>query len=206
VQPPPTLEREQALWAKGYRFVAGIDEVGRGPLAGPVVAAAVIFPPGAVVVEGLRDSKAMTHKQRLRVAALVREQSLAWAVSAASVREIDRRNILRATALAMRRAVARLPVLPDHIIIDGSPLPELRLAHESVVKGDRISQSIAAASVLAKCARDHLMELLGQRYPAFHWDRNKGYATADHTMAIDEHGLTPHHRRSFAPVGQLMLF
>ena len=123
--PDPTLEREAALWAKGFRLVAGLDEVGRGPLAGPVVAAAVVFAPGQAAIEGLRDSKVMSPSERERVAEEVRAAALHWALGAASVREIDRINIRRASALAMRRALERLPITPDHVLVDGTPLPEL---------------------------------------------------------------------------------
>jgi len=202
----PSLERERTLWADGYRFVAGIDEVGRGPLAGPVVAAVVVFPPGCEPVEGLRDSKTLSARQRDKVAAAVKEVALAWAVGAASVREVDRRNILRATALAMRRAILRLPSKPDKFLIDGSPMPELRFEHEAIVKGDLHCQSIAAASVIAKCVRDDIMIRLARRYPDFGWDLNKGYATIEHLAAIEALGTTAHHRKSFAPIGQLTLF
>lgn len=202
----PSLERERTLWADGYRFVAGIDEVGRGPLAGPVVAAVVVFPPGCEPVEGLRDSKTLSARQRDKVAAAVKKVALAWAVGAASVREVDRRNILRATALAMRRAILRLPRKPDKFLIDGSPMPELRFEHEAIVKGDLHCQSIAAASVLAKCVRDDIMIRLARRYPDFGWDLNKGYATIEHLAAIEALGTTAHHRKSFAPIGQLTLF
>lgn len=202
----PSLERERTLWADGYRFVAGIDEVGRGPLAGPVVAAVVVFPPGCEPMEGLRDSKTLSARQRDKVAAAVKEVALAWAVGAASVREVDRRNILRATALAMRRAILRLPSKPDKFLIDGSPMPELRFEHEAIVKGDLHCQSIAAASVIAKCVRDDIMIRLARRYPDFGWDLNKGYATIEHLAAIEALGTTAHHRKSFAPIGQLTLF
>lgn len=198
----PTLERERALWSKGYRHVAGIDEVGRGPLAGPVVTAAVIFGHDQGTIEGLRDSKQMTAKQREEVSGAVREVAVAWAIGAASVREIDRWNIKRATALAMGRAVSRLSLPPDYVIIDGRPMPELEYEHDAVVGGDATSMSIAGASVLAKCVRDHLMKLLDTRYPKFHWRENKGYATAEHMAMLDDIGPTPHHRRSFAPVVQ----
>lgn len=198
----PTLEREAALWAQGYRAVAGVDEVGRGPLAGPVVAAAVVFRPGQLLIEGLRDSKAMTASARERAADQVRECARGWAVAAASVREVDRLNIKRATALAMRRAIARLPVHPDYILLDGNPLPELGMEHEAIVGGDRESQSIAAAAVIAKCVRDHLMALLGRKYPRFGWEENKGYGTRAHLDALDSDGPSPHHRRSFEPVLQ----
>ena len=202
----PTLEREVALWAQGHRIVAGVDEVGRGPLAGPVVAAAVVFPPGQDPIEGLRDSKKMTARSRERAAREVRSVALAWAVGAASVREIDRVNIRRATALAMRRAIARLSVVPDYLLVDGNPVPELGRAHEAVVQGDGHCLTIAAASVIAKCVRDRLMVLLARKYPAFGWEENKGYATRAHMNALDHSGPTPHHRTSFSPVAQLQLF
>ncbi len=202
----PTLARESALWAKGFQRVAGLDEVGRGPLAGPVVAAAVILPQGVPAIEGLRDSKQMTARQRNRVAGVVRDIALAWAVGAASPREIDRLNILKATALAMRRALSLLSPPPDHVLVDGNPFPELRREHEAIVKGDATCLSIAAASVLAKQARDRLMVMLGSRFPVFGWEHNMGYGTAEHIAAIDSNGLTPHHRRTFTPVSQLKLF
>jgi len=202
----PTLARESALWAKGFHRVAGLDEVGRGPLAGPVVAAAVILPQDTPPIEGLRDSKKMTARQRDRVAGVVRDIALAWAVGAASPREIDRLNILKATALAMRRALSQLSPPPDHVLVDGNPFPELRCEHEAIVKGDATCLSIAAASVLAKQTRDRLMVMLGSRFPAFGWEQNMGYGTAEHIAAIDSNGLTPHHRRTFRPVAQLKLF
>ncbi len=202
----PTLARENALWAKGCRYVAGLDEVGRGPLAGPVVAAAVVLPHNATIIAGLRDSKQMTARQRDRVAGVIRDTALAWGVGAASPREIDRLNILGATALAMRRALSLLSQAPDHVLVDGKPFPELRCEHEAIIKGDATCLSIAAASVLAKQARDRLMVLLASRFPAFGWEQNMGYGTAEHLAAIEANGLTPHHRRSFGPVSQLRLF
>ncbi len=202
----PTLARESALWAKGCRYVAGLDEVGRGPLAGPVVAAAVVLPQNATIIAGLRDSKQMTARQRDRVAGVIRDTALAWGVGAASPREIDRLNILGATALAMRRALSLLSQAPDHVLVDGKPFPELRCEHEAIIKGDATCLSIAAASVLAKQARDRLMVLLASRFPAFGWEQNMGYGTAEHLAAIEANGLTPHHRRSFGPVSQLRLF
>ncbi|MFQ5704829.1 MAG: ribonuclease HII [Gemmatimonadales bacterium] len=198
----PTLERETALWAQGHEVVVGLDEVGRGPLAGPVVAGAVVFQPRQAPIEGLRDSKSMTALSRERAAREVRAQALAWAVGAASVHEIDRFNIRGATALAMRRALARLRVAPDYVLVDGSPFPELGTAHEAIVRGDGTCLTIAAASVLAKCVRDRLMLLLARRYPGFGWDHNKGYATRSHLNALDRSGPTPHHRSSFSPVVQ----
>ena len=202
----PTLRRERALWAVGRHYVAGVDEVGRGPIAGPVVAAAVVLQPGERAIAGLRDSKQLTARARERLVAVICRRALAWAVGAASVREIDRINIRRATALAMRRALARLSVSPDYVLLDGTELPELGRAHEPLIKGDAHCQSIAAASVLAKQTRDRLMRLLGVRYPSFGWQENKGYATEDHLAALDRAGPTRHHRVSFMPVVQLKIF
>ena len=201
-----TLERESALWEAGCRYVVGLDEVGRGPLAGPVIAGATVFERGGACIEGLRDSKQMTAKERERVAAEIREVALFWSLAAASVREIDRINIRRATALAMRRAIARLGVIPDYILVDGLELPELGRSHEALVKGDSSCQSIAAAAVLAKVVRDRLMNRLSVKYPDFGWSSNKGYATAQHLAALDTAGPSPHHRSSFTPVAQTRLF
>lgn len=201
----PNLEREAALWAMGHEVVAGIDEVGRGPLAGPVVAAAVVFLPGQLPIRGLRDSKLLSPLQREVVALEVKARAFAWTVGAASVFEIDTLNIRRATALAMRRALDRLPCSPDYVLIDGNPVPELGSSHEAIVKGDRTCQSISAASVVAKCLRDHLMTNLAKLYPQFGWDANKGYGTAAHLAALDEFGPTPHHRKTFSPLAQVRL-
>lgn len=201
----PTLERERALWSAGRHRVAGVDEAGRGPLAGPVVAAAVVLPADTRAVPGLRDSKVLTPHARDRIALRVRRRALAVAVAAASVREIDRFNIRQATILAMRRAIARLPLPPDHILVDGLPLPELLLEHDAIVDGDARCQSIAAASVIAKTVRDRLMGRLAAHYARYGWETNRGYGTADHLAAIALHGPTPHHRRSFEPVAQLRL-
>jgi ribonuclease HII len=205
VAPHPTLRRERALWALGFRSVAGLDEVGRGPLAGPVVAAAVVFPPGQRALRGLRDSKELTERQRERLGRVIRGAALSWAVAAASVREIDRFNIRRATALAFRRALARLSPPVDYVLLDGLAVPELGREHEAIVDGDAKIQSIAAASVLAKLVRDRLMARLACHYPRFCWDANKGYGTAEHLAALDAGGPTPHHRRSFTPVVQLRM-
>ncbi len=204
--PRPTLQRERALWAQGFRCVAGLDEVGRGPLAGPVVVAAVVFPPGQRAIRGLRDSKELTPPQRERLGRAIRRAAATWAVAAASVREIDRINIRRATALAFRRALARLALPVDYILLDGIAVPELGRPHEAIVDGDAHCHCIAAASVLAKVVRDRLMERLAPRYPAFRWDANKGYGTAEHLAALEAGGPTPHHRRSFTPVVQLRMF
>jgi ribonuclease HII len=202
----PTFEREEALWGSGCRCIAGVDEVGRGPLAGPVIAAAVVFRPGQSEIDGLRDSKLMTATAREAVAVAVRGHAWGWGIGAASVREIDRINILRASVLAMRRAIARLPVTPEYVLVDGNPAKGLGHEHEAIVGGDNLCLSIAAASVLAKVIRDRLMLLLAKRYPDFRWESNKGYATPAHLAAIDAVGPTAHHRRSFSPVSQLTLF
>ena len=202
----PTFERELALWNEGRSIVAGVDEAGRGPLAGPVVAAAVVFPVGMKAIRGLRDSKQLIPVKRERLAAVVRARAIAVGVGAASVREIDRLNIRRATILAMQRALARLHVVPAGVLVDGLPLPELGCAHEAIVDGDVFCQSIAAASVIAKTVRDRLMRLLAQRHPEYAWADNKGYGTPEHLDALTLFGATRHHRTSFEPVSQLVLF
>ena len=201
----PTFEREIALWNAGRTIVVGIDEAGRGPLAGPVVAAAVVFPAGAKAIRGLRDSKLLTAMKRERLVGLVRARALVVGVGAASVREIDRFNIRRATILAMRRALGRLGLEPTAVLVDGLFLPELGSPHEAIVDGDVYCQSIAAASVVAKTVRDRLMRLLSARYPAYAWAENKGYGTPEHFDALLLHGPTRHHRQSFEPVAQLCL-
>ncbi len=203
--PRPTLQREIAIWGSGGGVVAGLDEAGRGPLAGPVVAAAVVFPPFCKPIRGLRDSKLLAPEQRARLAAVVWARALAVAVGAASVREIDRLNIRRASILAMRRALARLPIRPAHVLVDGLPAPELGCPHEAIVDGDAHCHSIAAASVVAKTVRDRLMELLARRHQSYAWASNKGYGTPEHLAALAAFGFTAHHRRSFSPVVQLTL-
>ncbi|HET9386610.1 MAG TPA: ribonuclease HII [Gemmatimonadales bacterium] len=199
------MKREAALWSEGRISVAGIDEVGRGPLAGPVVAAAVVFPMGAKPIRGLDDSKVLSEKQRVKFAAKIRERAFATAVGAASVREIDRLNIRRASILAMERALRRLGFVPAHILIDGLPCPELGCEHEAIVDGDARCHSIAAASIIAKVIRDYLMDRLALRHPGYCWETNKGYATAEHLEAIQRLGPTRHHRFSFEPVAQIEL-
>ncbi len=183
------------------RAVAGIDEAGRGPLAGPVVAAAVILDP-ARRISGLRDSKATPAEERERLAILIRARALAWAVGVAEVSEIDRLNILHATMLAMRRAVAALRVAPEEAWIDGDRCPELPCPARAIVKGDRDVVVIAAASILAKTARDALLFELDRRYPVYGFAQNKGYGTPEHLAALARHGPCPEHRRSFEAVRQ----
>jgi ribonuclease HII len=201
----PSLAREVALWCEGRSIVAGVDEAGRGPLAGPVVAAAVVFPVGAKRIRGLDDSKLLTARQRDRLAVRIRERALAVAVGAASVREIDRFNIRRASILAMRRALRRLGIVPTDVLVDGLPCPELDCPHEAIIDGDARCHSIAAASIIAKTIRDLLMERLSAHHPVYRWASNKGYATPEHLDALQLHGPTRHHRWSFAPVAQLEL-
>lgn len=190
------LEFEQEVWARGIEYVAGVDEVGRGPLAGPVLAAAVIMPKG-VGIRGVDDSKKLTAEKREALFVEIRDKALAIGVGAASSREIDRINILRASHLAMERALRKLPTQPQHVFIDGLPIPYFCYPHDAVVDGDAKVHCIACASIVAKVIRDRLMKMLAVRYPAYNWGNNAGYSTEDHRAAIVEVGLTPHHRRSF---------
>ena len=180
-------------------LICGVDEAGRGPLAGPVYAAAVILDP-ARAIAGLADSKTLSAGTRERLAAEIRSRSLAWAVACASVEEIDRHNILQASLLAMRRAVEALSVVPDEVLVDGLHCPQIRVPVRAIVKGDASVQQIAAASILAKTARDAVMLELHRLYPAYGMDRHKGYPTPQHLAALIRLGATPAHRRSFAPV------
>ena len=210
--PRPSLKRERAAWADELLLV-GVDEAGRGPLAGPVVAAAVVFPARCAAVRGLRDSKVLSAKVRLRLAQRIRQRALGFAIGAASSREIDRLNIRVATALAMHRAICRLmshgPLAggcPHRILIDGLPLPEIGYEHEALVDGDAKCQSIAAAAVLAKTCRDLLMHRLAPRHPGYGWDTNVGYGTEQHQIGLRLYGPTRHHRLTFEPLAQLSLF
>jgi ribonuclease HII len=187
--------------------VAGVDEVGRGPLSGPVLAAAVVFPRGVPrkLAAVLDDSKKLSHSQRLEAFAALHCSNAEIAVAAASVAEIERLNILQAAMLAMCRAVARLPIAPDLALVDGNCPPALRCPVQCVIGGDAKSLSIAAASIIAKVVRDRLMERLGRRYPGYFWHTNAGYATEAHREALQSLGPTPHHRARFAPVAQRLL-
>ena len=199
------LATEREFWSRGLHIIAGIDEVGRGPLAGPVVAAAVVMPPECGIC-GADDSKRLTQKQRDALDAEIRNTAFAVGIGAASAREIDLLNIRRATALAMQRAIGRLGVSPDHLLVDGLPVPELGLEGQTaIVEGDHRVHSIACASIVAKVCRDHLMRRLAARYPQYCWERNKGYGTPEHLAALREHGPTPHHRRSFRYDEQISL-
>ena len=197
-----TIERE--LRREKGPLLAGVDEVGRGPIAGPVVACAVIMPPDTRAIAGVDDSKRLTHDQRVRLAAKIRERAVSFALGAASVREIDTINIYQASVLAMHRALGRLSVKPDHVVIDGRAMRTLPIPHTAVVHGDARCYGIACASIVAKVLRDSLMRRLAKRYPSYGWEHNVGYATPEHIALIDEHGATPHHRASFR-VQQLSL-
>ena len=198
------LEMERALWDQGVELIAGVDEVGRGPLAGPVIAAAVILPVG-VGIRGVDDSKKLTADKRESLLVEIREKALAIGIGGASTKEIDRINILRASHLAMARAIQKLPRAPQHVIVDGLPVPQLGPNASFVIDGDAKVHCIACASIVAKCVRDRLMRMLSMRYPIYGWDHNCGYATADHRSAIYESGFSPHHRRSFDINSQLTL-
>jgi ribonuclease HII len=221
--PRPTLVRERAVWAE-EQLLVGVDEAGRGPLAGPVVAAAVVFPIGCSAVRGLRDSKILPPEVRARLAQLILRRVVAFGIGAASAHEIDLYNIRVASAIAMRRAIARLirrsslapfPIgqmracdtagLRYRIIIDGLPLPEIGYAHEALIDGDARCQSISAAAILAKTLRDRLMQRLAARYPGYGWHTNVGYGTEEHQEGLRVQGPTRHHRLTFSPLAQLTL-
>ena len=198
-----TIEKEiRAMYGP---LIAGVDEVGRGPLAGPVVACAVIMPPDMRAIAGVDDSKQLTAEQRVRLAVKIRERALDWALGAASVREIERLNIYQASVLAMRRALGRLKLAPNHVLIDGKTMRTLPIPHTAIVHGDARCFSIACASIIAKVTRDYLMTRLALRHPAYTWERNVGYTTRAHIAGLASHGITRHHRRSFFRVSQLVL-
>jgi ribonuclease HII len=182
-------------------LIAGVDEAGRGPLAGPVVAAAVILDPDRRL-RGLRDSKVLTPVERERLAVKIRANAIAWAVGFADVGEIDTLNILRASLLAMRRAVHALAVVPTEALVDGNQCPELDCPVFAIVKGDRDIASISAASIIAKTTRDAMLVELDRVYPVYGFAQHKGYSTREHIAALNRHGPCPAHRRFFAPVAQ----
>lgn len=183
----------------GNDRIAGVDEAGRGPLAGPVVAAAVILDPTRPIA-GLNDSKKLSERQRERLAIEIRNHALAFAIAQCSPAEIDELNILQASLLAMQRAVHMLSISPEQVIVDGNRCPPLRYPVRAIVGGDATEPAISAASIIAKVARDRLMTEMDQRFPEYGFARHKGYPTAMHIRAIEEHGVTPEHRRSFGPV------
>jgi ribonuclease HII len=195
-RPRDPLDYERRFWGRGLSRVAGVDEVGRGPLAGPVVACAVILPRDTCI-EGAADSKLLDRALREELAVEIRRRASAVALGAASVREIDHLNILAATTLAMRRALARFTEPPEHVVVDGLPVKGLGWSHDAVVDGDALIHSIACASIVAKVVRDRLMRSLAARYPGFGWETNVGYGTLAHRAGLDELGPTPHHRQTF---------
>ena len=187
---------EEEYFAKGAQLICGIDEAGRGPLAGPVCAAAVILPRG-LEIPGLNDSKKLTDKKRRELFPIIKEQALAYGIAFADHKEIDEINILQATFLAMKRAVAQLQVKPDQLLIDGNRTTDFGIPAVAVVKGDSLSANIAAASVLAKVTRDEYMEMLAQEYPQYAFEVHKGYGTKAHYTALAEHGPSAVHRMTF---------
>jgi len=184
-------------------IIAGVDEVGRGPLAGPVVTAAVVLPE-IFDLPGLTDSKKLTSKKRETLSIAIKAQALAWSMGEASVEEIDELNILHATMLAMQRAVAGLAVDVDKVLVDGNRAPDFGISAEAIIGGDGIEPSISAASIIAKVSRDHLMAAYAASFPQYGFERNSGYPTKQHREALMEFGVTPIHRRSFAPVKNLL--
>jgi ribonuclease HII len=183
--------------------IAGVDEAGRGPLAGPVVAAAVILDPKNRI-EGLADSKILTEKKREELFVLIRQNARAWSVATASVQEIDEINILQASMLAMKRAVDSLSIIPTLALIDGNRCPDLNCRAEAIIAGDAIEPSISAASIVAKVIRDRLMKMFDKKYPAYGFGQHKGYATEMHVTALRTHGMTLIHRKTFGPVAALL--
>ena len=193
---------ERRLWNKGYRQVAGVDEAGRGPLAGPIVAAAVIYPPG-LKIPGLNDSKKLSPNKREKIYAILRRKKIMAGVGKVSSKEIDALKIEKANRLAMEKAVRNLPLPPDFILVDGNRIGiDLPISQQRVVKGDSLCPSIAAASIIAKVTRDRIMLKYHQKYDNYGFDKHKGYGTAGHFKKLKEHGPCPIHRRSFYPLAE----
>lgn len=203
MSPTAPLDHEQEAWERGLSVVVGLDEAGRGPLAGPVVAAAVVLRRGDPF-DGVTDSKALSPQRRSELALRIRRGARAAALGAASVGEVERLDPRGASSLAMRRALAALPLSPELLLVDGRPMDGLG-DHRALVRGDARCHSIACASILAKVVRDRLMRNLHPRYPSYGWDSNVGYGTPGHLEALRRHGPTPHHRRTFRPVAQAEL-
>ncbi len=197
------LAFERAARVSGYTCIAGLDEAGRGPLAGPVVAAAVVLPAG-LLIQGLTDSKQVPEPERDRLFDLIREQAVCYGIGTADERVIDEVNILQATVIAMERALEALTPCPDYLLLDAITLPRVALPQKPIVKGDCRSHSIAAASILAKVTRDRLMLELHDRYPQYNFRKHKGYGTAEHLHLLKKHGPCEAHRRSFHPVAEML--
>ena len=192
------LQYERALLEKGYKYVAGVDEVGRGPLAGPVVCAAVIMPLGeSEIIDGVDDSKKLSEKKRVKLAGEIKEQAICYSIFEVSEKEIDEINILQATRKGMKEALLKLEITPDVVLTDGNMTLDIDFPQKSVVHGDALSYSIGAASIIAKVYRDNLMDEYAKIYPEYAFDKNKGYGTAVHINAIKEKGLCPIHRKTF---------
>lgn len=196
MEQPDMWKIEREFFAKGCKMICGVDEAGRGPLAGPVCAAAVILPP-EVEIPGLTDSKKLSDKRRRQLFPVIQEKAIAYGIGLADHREIDQRNILQATFLAMERAIAQLCVKPDLALIDGNRAKDFGLPVQTVVKGDSLSASIAAASILAKVTRDDIMLQLAKAYPQYDFDIHKGYGTPAHYAKLNQYGISPVHRMSF---------
>ena len=192
------LKIERALQEKGYRYIAGVDEVGRGPLAGPVVCAAVIMPlDESEIIEGVDDSKKVSEKKREKLAELIKEKALCYAIFEVDEKKIDEINILEATKEGMKQALLALKITPDMVLTDGNMTIDIPFEQMSIVKGDALSYSIGAASIVAKVYRDKMMDEYAKVYPKYAFEKNKGYGTAVHIQAIKEYGLCPIHRRTF---------
>lgn len=196
---------ERELRSAGGLLIAGVDEVGRGPLAGPVVACAIVMRPDAPTIQGVDDSKVLTAAGRVALTSKILKRAICVGLGAASVREIDRLNIYHASTLAIRRAIGKLTIAPQHVLIDGKPIRSLGIEHRAVVDGDATCYAIACASIVAKVTRDRLMTSLARRHPGYLWERNAGYSTPAHLSALQTVGPTVHHRKNFAPVAQCVL-
>ena len=194
----PTLQTERKLWKLGYRYIAGLDEVGRGCFAGPVIVAAVIFPKDFQMIEGLADSKLLKPKQREKLAVLIKEQATSWAVAEIGVPAINKVGIGKATQMAFRKAIKNLSIRPDFVVIDAFYVKHLNRKRQKPIKdGDKICASISAASIIAKVYRDRLMKKLQKKYPQYGFAKHKGYGTKAHQEAIRKYGLSRIHRKSF---------
>jgi ribonuclease HII len=197
---PPTFNIENQIWTKGYHLIAGIDEVGRGPLAGPVVAGAVILPqkPAKSWISQIRDSNDLTEKKREKLSDIIKEKAVAWGLGMVSPEEIDTRGIMQATRMAMMMAVEQLSSPPHFLLVDAIKLPDLKVPQHSVIRGDKLCLSIACASIVAKVTRDKMMADYDVSYPGYGFSKHKGYGTREHMLSLQKLGPCPIHRRSFS--------